>query len=445
MAQGLIQRCGKWYLKRRVPRRFAGVEPRPEIWKSLKTDSLTAAKIKSEKIWLELVEGWEARLGGKTEDSTARFRAAQALADIRGFRFLSADEVAEQPLKEIVERVEVARDPEGRPDEIEASALLGAVDQPSLMLTEMVEMAETLAGYDNKFKNARQMRIWRGSRNRAVTNLMKAIGGDHPVMKLTGAHARKHKKFWKAKMLVDGTSAETANKDFNYISGMLKRIYEDLEIEDPPKPYAGVRIDDRYQKPKQKLEVPVDWIAERWLSPAAFEGLNEQARDILLISIETGCRQSEIIDLPAEAFKVDHALPHLLIANAAHSAATEGREIKNLHSERQVPLVGLALAAARRHPDGFPRYRGKAGYSALVNGYLRSRGLLPEEVTAGGLRHTWESRLKAAGQQVDDRGELMGHSIKKRRGREAYGNSLTLEERTRIVKQVAFPVPDHLA
>ena len=35
-------------------------------------------------------------------------------------------------------------------------------------------------------------------------------------------------------------------------------------------------------------------------------------------------------------------------------------------------------------------------------------GLLPEGVTVGGLRHTWESRLKRIGLQSDDRGDLMG-------------------------------------
>ena len=35
---------------------------------------------------------------------------------------------------------------------------------------------------------------------------------------------------------------------------------------------------------------------------------------------------------------------------------------------------------------------------------------------------------------------MKGHSVRKRRGRETYGDPLSLEERTRIVSQVAFPV-----
>ncbi|WP_085847925.1 hypothetical protein [Pacificibacter marinus] len=63
-------------------------------------------------------------------------------------------------------------------------------------------------------------------------------------------------------------------------------------------------------------------------------------------------------------------------------------------------------------------------YSAAVNKYLRSNGLLPEGVTIGGARHSWEGGMKRAGYEMDDRGELMAHSRKARRGREVYGDGM---------------------
>ena len=98
----------------------------------------------------------------------------------------------------------------------------------------------------------------------------------------------------------------------------------------------------------------MEWIVEKWFAPGAFDGLNEEARDILLMSIETGCRQSEIHDMPSNAIVLDANVPHLRIA---FEDGDEKREIKNTASVRCVPLVGVALAAARRHPEGFPRYR----------------------------------------------------------------------------------------
>ena len=179
------------------------------------------------------------------------------------------------------------------------------------------------------------------------------------------------------------------------------------------------------------------------MAKGAFDKLNAEARDILLISIETGCRQNELHDIPASAIILDHAIPHLALA---FEEGDDRREVKNVASVRLVPLVGLALAAAKRHPDGFPRYRDKRGYSGLVNKYLRNNLLVPaRKYTVGGVRHTWESRLKEIGIYMDDRGEMMGHSISAARGREQYGDVMSLSAKRDLVLRITLPVPDHLA
>jgi hypothetical protein len=77
------QRGKVYWLKRRVPKRYASFEARKEIWRSLKTDSPAAAKQKAEAVWSELIEGWEARLAGRSDEAEERFAAAQDLADAR--------------------------------------------------------------------------------------------------------------------------------------------------------------------------------------------------------------------------------------------------------------------------------------------------------------------------------------------------------------------------
>jgi len=396
-------------------------------------------------VWLSYIEGWEARLAGRDGDAAEKFRAAQQLAALRGFQFLSIDSVTQAPLDEVLRRVEATQSADGVPDEVIASALLGVVEAPQLQLSDLVGHVETLAAHDNRFKNSEQMRLWRSPRLRAVNNLIAALGEDLNVVDVGGAEARKFKRWWQARMAGEGQSAQTANKDFAYMSGMLARFYDDLEHDDPPRPFAGVSIQDRHAKPSQKREVPVDWIVEKWFAPNALDGLNDEARDILLMSIETGCRQNEIYNLPASALRLTDPIPHLRIAHELSDDPLERREVKNLPSHREIPLVGVALAAAKRHPAGFPRYRNKSSYSASVNKYLRNNGLLPEGVTIGGTRHSWEGRMKRAGFEMDDRGELMGHSLKARRGREVYGDEMGLSERLRIAQEVMLPVPAHLA
>ncbi|WP_417240557.1 DUF6538 domain-containing protein [Celeribacter halophilus] len=156
-----VLRGSTWYLKRRVPKRYASVEPRSVIWVSLKTDSYSVALQKSAGVWLSYIEGWEALLAGRDGNAAEKFRAAQQLATLRGFQFLSIDQVEQAPLEDVLRRVEATRGADGDPDEVVAAALLGAVEEPKLRLSGLVDHVEQLSAYDNRFKNSEQMRLWR--------------------------------------------------------------------------------------------------------------------------------------------------------------------------------------------------------------------------------------------------------------------------------------------
>ena len=47
-----------------------------------------------------------------------------------------------------------------------------------------------------------------------------------------------------------------------------------------------------------------DWVKSVILKPDAFAGLNDEARDIFLVTINTGMRPSEVSDAPVEDFRV---------------------------------------------------------------------------------------------------------------------------------------------
>lgn len=438
---GLNKRGQTWHLRMRVPKRYQQVAGRSEIHRSLETDSERRAR--------ELLPDVEAKLLAELEalavmkelpDQADAYRAAQKIAQARGFTYRPLSDLVQAPLDEILERVEAANAETG--NEV-TKALLGAVDEPALHLSGLVDEVERLAKHDNRFKSENQMRLWRNPRKRAAANLQAALGGrDVLVSEIDHAAALKHKAWWQKKIAAENHSLETANKDFANMGGMLRRYYEGIAQPNPPEPYHRVSLKDRHKKDSRKLEIPVEWITEQWFAEGALDGINAEARDILLISIETGCRQSEICDLPPGAIVLDHPIPHLRIGL---ESGEYRREIKNAPSGRRVPLVGVALAAARRHPNGFPRYRGTSGYSANINGRLRSRKLLPSpDHTIGGVRHTWESRLKKAGISQEDRGEMMGHSVRAIRDREVYGDEMPLEEKLRLAKLVALPVPTHL-
>lgn len=73
-------------MRRRVPRRYCGVEPRETVWINLHTDSEAVAKSKADRAWSQMIDTWEARLAGNSVDAEVRYEAARDLARVRGLR-----------------------------------------------------------------------------------------------------------------------------------------------------------------------------------------------------------------------------------------------------------------------------------------------------------------------------------------------------------------------
>ena len=437
---GLTKRKQTWHLRMRVPRRYRAIESRSEITRSLRTTSRKEAFVRLLTVEAIVIAELDARLA-MTEpgNSGEAYAAGIAFAASRGITYLPVQELAQSPMEDILEHIEALKRNDGPQM---SRAILGYLKAPSLKLSGFAEEVARISAYDNRYKSAEQMRKWRTPRKRAVANLIKALGEDCPVLELDAAKARRHRSWWQSRMSREGQKAETANKDFANMASMLSRYHDSLEMPEPPRPYTNIRITDRHEVAARKAEVPIETIITKWFAKGAFDDLNEQARDILLMSIETGCRQSEIHDLPSDAIVLDTPIPFI---NVTNEDGEEKREVKNTSSFRRIPLVGVALSAARRHPNGFPRYRGRSGYSNTMNKYLRKHGLLPKTgITVGGIRHTWESRLIAARLLSDERAEMMGHSVRAARNRKHYGNDMALARKLEIAQQVMLEEPEHL-
>ncbi|REC57103.1 hypothetical protein DRV84_08425 [Rhodosalinus sediminis] len=80
----LIMRGGTWHLRRRMPVRFAEVEPRREVWVSLKTDARLVAARTATAVWEGLIGGREAQLASRSDDAATRLAVAREIAARRG-------------------------------------------------------------------------------------------------------------------------------------------------------------------------------------------------------------------------------------------------------------------------------------------------------------------------------------------------------------------------
>lgn len=109
--------------------------------------------------------------------------------------------------------------------------------------------------------------------------------------------------------------------------------------------------------------------------------------------------------------------------------------LKTPTSERDIPLVGVALDAFKKHPSGFPRYAGKATNAVnAINKYFRENGTLPIGASLYSLRHGFQDCLIAVRAPERVQADLMGHVL----ARPRYGAGPKLVEKQYWLQKTAL-------
>ena len=419
---------GTLHLYKRVPKRYASVEPRQFVWASLHTDSHSIAKTKEAAAWEQMIAAWEAKLAGDTSDAEQRFAAARDLAAARGLRYLRADQVANLPLEELRDRfAQVAgfKDTPEKPDMLDAAAALGGAKEPSLTISKALELYWSLAKDKTFGKSEDQLRRWNNPRIKAVKNFI-AVVGDKAIKDITGDDMLDFRNWWMERLEEEDLTPNSANKDLIHLGDILKTVNRMKRL--------GLVLpltDLSFKESEAKKRPPfsAQWIIDKLAAPGALDALNSEARAILLVMVNTGCRPSELAALSTNTIRLDHKVPHI-------SIEPEGRQMKSKYAKRTIPLLGVSLEAMRAFPDGFPRYvNSSASLSATVNKFLRENGLMESpNHTLYSLRHAFEDRMLAAG--IDDRirRDLFGHRLT----RERYGDGATLEQKQSLLQAAAL-------
>ncbi|WP_253732746.1 tyrosine-type recombinase/integrase [Thioclava sp. JE_KL1] len=211
------------------------------------------------------------------------------------------------------------------------------------------------------------------------------------------------------RVLTKEIAADTANKSMTYLNAMWVEVARAKGIK-LQYDKSGTRLRST-TKPNTRPPFSDKWITERLLAPGALDGLNTDARLILLGMINTGYRPSEGAGLDENTIVLEAKTPHIIIR------PEPWRALKNFHSERTIPLTGISLEAFCEAKQGFPRYReNSATLSATVNKFLEENGLLetPKHVMYS-LRHSFEDRMLRAGIDERIRRDMMGHSLDRER------------------------------
>lgn len=218
-----ILRGTTYHLRKRVPQRFASVEPRTMVWISLHTDSEKIAKSKAPAAWSELLDAWEAKLAGHNAEAEKYFEAAKQLAQARGFRYLPAERVANLPIDSLLQRIEAVRDTKGEPRKMEAAAILGGVVEPAITVTRALEQYWGLAKDKTLGKSDDQLRRWKNPRLKAVKNFVDVVG-DKAIPEITGDDMLDFRQWWIERIEVEDLTPNSANKDLVHLADVLKTV-----------------------------------------------------------------------------------------------------------------------------------------------------------------------------------------------------------------------------
>jgi len=434
-------------MRKRVPAEYAAIEERAEVNKSLRTRDYKEAMARFAVAWHALNSEWAALNALKHDDeSPDAFDSSIALLKNIGVPYRSLDDLVSGPIQDLLDRIAILG--QSKPDSAQVPGVLGTLKFPRVLVSEMPAIVEKNNEANLAAKNDRQLRAWKNKYSQAAKSFC-SIVGDKPVLEITEQDALAVRKYWKGRRDKGEITTNHAVKKMRFMRQSVDAYFERFDV--PPSqrrnPFSGLKIEKMLGgigEESRKLALPMPWVRKVIIDQVGLGGLNVEARDIATIAAASGSRQTEVIDLPPSDIHLNHDIPHFQIQVVTDERFK--RQIKNVASKRPVILLGAALEAMCRHPEGFPRYRGTDSYSATVNSHLRDKDLFPKlpkgetgKYTIGCTRHTFEDQMSNAKMSNEERAYLMGHSIGKIRGRPVYGSEPDLRVRAIYQEMVSFP------
>lgn len=448
--QYLQKRGQRWHYVRRVPKEYRDFDNRITVRKALKTTSLEVARARrdelakaDEQYWKSITsaaEGLseETTRARRTKQAIKRYEATKKKAMELGFMYVPMEQlVSEHETEDILLRLEaLERVSRGRPPTTEnAGALLGSINRPSVTLSQAFEMyCNQIAVGELLGKSDAQKKSWKKVKLRAV-NYFIDLHGDLSMDAITREHARAFYNWWADRVYPKDDrkplSANSANRDIGNMRKLYREYWEFEGEEDRENPFRKLSFGKHGIKDIPHFED--EWVRARLLNPEVLKGINPQAVNLLYAMIETGCRPSELANLQPENIVLSHEVPHIRIRPG------ENRQLKSSSSIRDIPLVGISLAAFERSPKGFPHYKDKGNLlSASLMKAFKTRGLFPTpDHRIYSFRHSFEKRMLEGGLDYGLRCLLMGH----KNNRPSYGDGGSMVYRRDELLKIVHPLP----
>jgi integrase len=211
--------------------------------------------------------------------------------------------------------------------------------------------------------------------------------GDKPINEYASSEAGKLRDA----LLNKGLAVTSIKRMFGSIKAIINLAMAEHGIEGR-NPFSSIYMPD--EVPEERQPIPLD--ALRCIQCDCVE-IDDEMRWLLALISDTGMRLSEAAGLVRDDIILDAETPHVIIQ------PHPWRRLKTKGSARVVPLIGVALWAAKRiqqHDSvfAFPRYcNGKTcnanSASAALNKWMKPR--LKDDAVVHSLRHSMRDRLRA--------------------------------------------------
>ena len=211
--------------------------------------------------------------------------------------------------------------------------------------------------------------------------------GDKPINEYASSEAGKLRDV----LLNKGLAVTSIKRMFGSIKAIINLAMAEHGIEGR-NPFSSIYMPDEIQEERQPIPLDVIRRIQRDCM-----GIDDEMRWLLALISDTGMRLSEAAGLHKDDIILDAPIPYISLQ--PHS----WRRLKTKGSVRLIPLIGVALWAAKRiqqHDSSyaFPRYcDGKIcnanSASAALNKWMKST--IGNGYVVHGLRHSLRDRLRA--------------------------------------------------
>ena len=319
------------------------------------------------------------------------------------------------------------------------SLRLSKIDVPGLHLlrdkpvSASVSSCETLSEALElylRLKGVGKDKVFHRGAERNVQSVIDVLG-DRPLDEYVSSDAAAYRDY----LLKKGLTTNSVKRNFSTIRSIMNLCIQEHGL-DCKNAFSRVYLPELDDIKKRK-PIPIENI--RHIQKDCMEA-DDEARWLVALISDTGMRLSEAAGLHIDDIKLDEEVPHIGLKPHAW------RGLKTKGSQRQIPLVGASLWAAKRvkktntaSPFAFPKYTSAKGTnansaSAAINKWLKPR--VPEGCVIHSFRHSLRDRFRAV-QCPSDMIDQIGGWATAGVG-QGYGEGYALEMKWEWLKRIVW-------